>query len=395
MTVVKDVTIDQGGQVEQIARPAGGTPGTPSPTTSVTREDRPGWQTIPWTWFGDPAVEQVEQRELFRRSWQYFCPTEQLGTPGDFVAGEHGKVPVVVVRGQDGVLRAFLNVCRHRGTRVCVGTGNRNSLQCPYHAWTYALDGSLRSAPRSGREPGFDPSGLGLVPVAVDTFGPMVFVNPSPTPEPATLAEALGSLPDLVERAGVGIEALRFFKRTPYEIAANWKVVIENYLECYHCQINHPGLAAVVDVGPDSYEVAVDGPVLSGWTPLRDRRRAEPYELEGEVTGGSYFLVLPSMTVDIAPGRANLAISTVFPDGPRKTFGVTDSFYAEGVTRDLAEAMMAFDAQVGAEDQALVEAAQIGLDNGILDSGRLLLGSERLIASFEHYVRDACEAHLT
>lgn len=367
-------------------------PSQAPPTQARPAGERPPWQSLPWSWYSDPAVEQVEQAQLFARSWQYFSSTEQLQSAGDFVAGEHGKVPVVVVRGHDRTLRGFLNVCRHRGTRVCVGAGNRPTLQCPYHAWTYELDGRLRSAPRSGREPDFDPGGLGLRPVKVDTWGPMVFVNLDRAASP--LSDALGTLPDLVATAGVDVSALRVYQRAPYEIAANWKIVLENYLECYHCPVAHPGLSAVIEVGPSRYELAEAGPILSHRTSLRDKRRSEPYELDGAVAGGSYYLVWPSMTVDINPGHPNLAISTVYPDGPLRTYGVTDNYFGQGVEPEWAEAMMAFDRQVGTEDQQLVEAAQIGLANGIIDHGRLLLDSERLLAVFEHRVFDACAPYL-
>src|SRR4029453_12834564 len=119
--------------------------------------------------------------------------------PGSFFSCDAGGVPVVVVRDKEGSLRAFLNVCRHRGSLVCEGEGRRETLQCPYHAWTYSLDGSLRAAPRTGREPGFDKSQLGLMPVQVDTWGPFVFVNPDTTAPP--LAEHLGALPGLLAAA--------------------------------------------------------------------------------------------------------------------------------------------------------------------------------------------------
>jgi phenylpropionate dioxygenase-like ring-hydroxylating dioxygenase large terminal subunit len=349
-------------------------------------------ESIPWSWYSDPAVAAVEERQLFASSWQYFSSCEQLTEPGDFVTGQHGKVPLVVVRDEGGTLRGFLNVCRHRGTKICSGAGNQRTLQCPYHAWTYQLDGSLRSAPRSNREACFDASSLGLRPVQVDTWGPFVFVNTDL--EAPSLADALGSLPDLVAEVGIDVSGLRLYQRWPHETAANWKIIIENYLECYHCQINHPGFSSVMEVGPDRYELSAAGPVLSHRTPLKERRRSTPYDVEGEITVGSYYVVLPSMTVDISPGRPNLSISNSFPDGPLRTCGITDTYFNEGVDPAWAEDLIAFDHQVGKEDQALVEAAQIGLCNGILDRGRLLAESEELLLAFEKFVFERCEPFL-
>ena len=126
----------------------------------------------------------LERERLFARAWTYAGPAEWVSEPGSYFAAQIGHVPVAVVRGSDGVLRGFVNVCRHRGHLVVEGTGCRETLQCPYHAWTYDLDGSLRKAPRSEREPGFDPTGLSLAPVSVDTWGPFVFVNPDPDAAP-------------------------------------------------------------------------------------------------------------------------------------------------------------------------------------------------------------------
>ena len=128
-------------------------------------------RTIPFDWYSDPAVLRLERERIFRRTWQYAGRVDQVAEAGAFFTCDLGGVPIVVVRGDDGDLRAFLNVCRHRGSLVCEGEGKRASLQCPYHAWTYGLDGSLRAAPRSERVPGFEKEGLGLVPAAVGSVG--------------------------------------------------------------------------------------------------------------------------------------------------------------------------------------------------------------------------------
>ena len=153
-------------------------------------------RTIPFDWYSDPAVLRLERERIFRRTWQYAGRVDQVAEPGAFFTCNLGGIPIVVVRDKEDGLRAFLNVCRHRGSLVCEGEGKRETLQCPYHAWTYDLDGSLRAAPRSDREPGFDKSELGLVPVSVDSWGPFVFVNPDG--EAAPLADTLGELPELV-----------------------------------------------------------------------------------------------------------------------------------------------------------------------------------------------------
>src|SRR6185369_17998480 len=179
-----------------------------------------------------------------------------------------GRTPVVVTRARDGELRAFLNVCRHRGFPVVEGAGKRETLQCPYHAWTYNLDGSLRTAPRSDEEPHFPKDELGLRSVAVGTWGPFVFVNADREAEP--LADALGSMPAQVAELGLDVDNLVFHTRWEAEVAANWKIVCENFLECYHCQVAHPGLAEVLDVSPAAYALSTEGRLSSQRTPIRE-----------------------------------------------------------------------------------------------------------------------------
>ena len=141
-----------------------------------------GTRTLPWSWYSDPAVLALERERIFRHAWQYVGRTDEVAEPGSFAATRVGDVPVVLVRDEEDVLRAFLNVCRHRGSLVCEGRGRRATLQCPYHAWTYGLDGRLITAPRANREGGLDTGELGLVRLSLDTWGPLVFVNPNPTP---------------------------------------------------------------------------------------------------------------------------------------------------------------------------------------------------------------------
>jgi phenylpropionate dioxygenase-like ring-hydroxylating dioxygenase large terminal subunit len=141
-------------------------------------------ETLPFSWYSDAAVYALEQERIFRRAWQYVGRAGLVPEPRSLAAVRAGEVPVLLVRDREGELRAFLNVCRHRGSILVEGESRRETIQCPYHAWTYELDGSLRRAPRAEQEADFDPSGLGLLPLRVDTWGPLVFVNPDPDAAP-------------------------------------------------------------------------------------------------------------------------------------------------------------------------------------------------------------------
>jgi phenylpropionate dioxygenase-like ring-hydroxylating dioxygenase large terminal subunit len=347
--------------------------------------------TLPADWYSDPAVLRREQERIFARAWQYAGRVDQVAEPGDFFASFAGDIPVVVVRDHSGLLRGFVNVCRHRGHLVADGAGHRETLQCRYHAWTYDLDGSLRAAPRSEREPDFDASAYSLLPVQVETWGPLVFVNPDPGAGP--LADALGELPTLVAGSGVDLGRLRFRTRSEWEIAANWKIAIENYLECYHCPVAHPGFSKVIDVDPDSYLLRHDGLVSSQFgTPraaaLADGSKA-PYDARGEVARAQYHLLWPNFTLNIEAGPGNMSVDLTRPLGPDRSTGSTEYFFYEDVPAETAEQMMAFATQVGMEDMALVESVHRGLSSGMVPHGRLLLSSEHLIQHFQALVADA------
>jgi phenylpropionate dioxygenase-like ring-hydroxylating dioxygenase large terminal subunit len=348
------------------------------------REIADGW-TLPAAWYSDESVFARERERIFARTWQYVGRADQVSEPGCFFVGQTGHIPVVVVHGRDEALRAFVNVCRHRGHPVMSGEGCRETFQCPYHAWTYDLDGSLRRAPRADREPGFDGSGLSLVPMAVDTWGPFVFVNPDR--DAAPLADTLGDLPDVVSESGVDLDGLRFHSHQEWEIASNWKVAIENFLECYHCPVAHPGFSKVIDVDPDAYELTVSDSFSSQRGRIRPSALAgngkAPYVPRGDVTEAQYHFIWPNTTISIEAGPANVAIERWVPNGLRTSVEVTDYFFGEGVSEEQAQEVIEFGTQVGIEDLALCESVQAGLESRMVPQGRLMLASEQLIHDFQ------------
>ena len=345
-----------------------------------------GHRTLPWSWYSDPSVLEVEHARVFARYWQYAGHAGQVAEPGSFATTRVGHLPVVLVRDREGVLRAFLNVCRHRGSLVCDGAGRRESLQCPYHAWTYALDGSLLAAPRSDREPGFDPEGLGLVPLSVGTWGPFVFVNPDP--ETAPLDEFLGDLPALLAADGVELDALTFHNRAETEYDANWKICIENYLECYHCSVAHPSFSKAIDVAPDVYALETRPSLLSQFGPPRNGGGGV-YDAQGEITRGQFHFLFPNTAINVMPGRPNLSIGPIIPLSADRTYRYLDYFFAAGTDEAWIAEYIALDNQVGAEDRTLVERVHAGMRTGAVDHGVLLPVSEQLIGQFQTLVTDA------
>jgi choline monooxygenase len=343
-------------------------------------------RTLPWSWYVDPAALRLEQERIFGRFWQYAGRADEVAEPGSYSATRVGHVPVVLVRDEEDELRAFVNVCRHRGSILCDGSGKRSTLQCPYHAWTYGLDGRLVSAPRSAREGGIETRDLGLVPLRAETWGPFVFVSPDPDAGP--LADFLEDVPERIAAAGIDVDSLRFLKRSESELRANWKICAENFLECYHCPVAHPGFSAVVDVSPDSYLLEASGYRMSQSGPPRPEPRGT-YDLTGEVERGQFHLLFPNTVINVMPGRPNLSIGPIVPLEPERTYRHLDYLVAPDAPEAWIDEMLAFDAEVGAEDTRLVERVQEGVRSGLVEDGRLLPESERLVAHFQALVVDA------
>jgi carnitine monooxygenase subunit len=331
-------------------------------------------QTLPYGWYTDPEILERERERIFLPAWQYVGHTGQLATPGYFAA-HVGRTPVVVTRDREGVVRGFVNVCRHRGSALADGEQSRETLQCPYHAWTYGLDGRLRAAPRSEEEPDFPHNELGLVPVAVDTWGPFVFANIGPDPEP--LADALGSLPAQVAELGLEVDSLVHHSRWEAEIEANWKVVSENFLECYHCQVAHPAFSELIDVSPEAYVLSTDGRLSTQHGPLRTVTPAD------ELPRAQFHFLWPSLGINIFPGRPNVSIGPIVPLAPDRTYRFLDYFFGPDAEAAWIEDLLAFDDQVGREDRALVEGVQRGMASGMVEHGVLMGHSEQLIAHFQ------------
>ena len=201
--------------------------------------------TIPSTWYTDPAMLDLERRQVFARSWQPVARVDQVRQPGRFVTADVAGEPIMVVRGRDEVLRGFFNVCRHHAAQVMTEpAGCAKSLRCPYHGWTYSLEGELKGVPEFDGVRNFDKSQNGLIPIRVDAWEQFIFVCLDP--RAPRLTEFLGELPSRV--APLNIAELKFLERRTYEIRCNWKVFVDNYLDGgYHVPHIHKALGSVLD----------------------------------------------------------------------------------------------------------------------------------------------------
>jgi phenylpropionate dioxygenase-like ring-hydroxylating dioxygenase large terminal subunit len=213
------------------------------------------------------------------------------------------------------------------------------------------------------------------VPVAVDTWGPFVFANAAPDPEP--LAQALGSLPAQVAELGLDVDSLVYHSRWEAEIDANWKIVCENFLECYHCQVAHPGFSEVIDVSPEAYVLSSDGRLSTQHGPVRTGN------LQGPLPRSQFHFLWPNLEINIFPGEPNISIGPSVPRTPERTYRLLDYFFGPDVEQAWIDDLLAFDDQVGREDAELVKGVQRGIASGALEHGMLMSRSEQLIGHFQ------------
>ncbi|MGZ5552605.1 MAG: aromatic ring-hydroxylating oxygenase subunit alpha [Chthoniobacterales bacterium] len=219
-----------------------------------------GATTLPQRYFVSPEIFAEEQASIFSKQWICVGHQSQLAATGDYFVREVAGESVIVLRDQKQVVHAFYNVCRHRGTRLCENpTGHFSAIQCPYHAWTYALDGRLIGAPHMDDVPGFDKSdySLGAVPLAL--WEGFIFVNLTATPTPLENVFA----PLAGKFAHWNLPQLRSARRIAYDVRANWKLIFENYSECYHCPGVHPMLSKVSPYDSAENDLC-EGPFLGG-----------------------------------------------------------------------------------------------------------------------------------
>ena len=292
---------------------------------SVRREYRAA-TLLPGRAYHDPAINEWERREILRRDWIPVGRAEEAAEPGSYFLAEIDGDQLLVVHGRDGVLRAFHNVCRHRGTAVAEEQcGKVVRFQCPYHAWIYDLDGSLVRAKHTDDLDDFSFDGFGLVAVRCEAWQGFVFLNLDP--DAAPLASQLGDLVEHMARFDFG--ALRSARRVDYEVGSNWKFIAENYSECYHCPPLHPQLNKLTpyDLGGD---FDTNGAWQGGWMELasgaetmamegghRDGRPAMPGITPVDERRIYYYVVWPTLFLSIHPDY--LLVHWLTPDGPSRT----------------------------------------------------------------------------
>jgi choline monooxygenase len=323
--------------------------------------------TPPSSWYTHPAVLARESETVFRGSWQYACPADLVARPGSYARVDVLDESWIVIRGHDGVLRALSNVCRHHAAQLLEGCGVVERLVCPYHGWTYALDGSLRTAPGMGAQRDFDRAHFGLPQVPVEVWGPLVFLHPG---EPAcSVADELAPLAQLLTRFGPS--ELRHAHRRRYPIRCNWKVFCDNYLDGgYHVAHLHKGLAGQLDMGAYRTELFERFNVQS-CPPARDAHFHGRDFRERIGQGALYAWIHPNLMLN----RYGPILDTnwVVPVAADRCEVVFDYWFAETEGEDarrFIEASLEASDDVQQEDVAICESVQRGVSSRSYDTGR-------------------------
>ncbi|HEY7045445.1 MAG TPA: ring-hydroxylating oxygenase subunit alpha [Nocardioidaceae bacterium] len=323
--------------------------------------------------YTEPRWAEADMAAIFARTWQWVCHTEKLAEPGSYVATTIAEMPIAVVRDRAGRLRAFYNVCRHRAHELLAGSGTTRNIVCPYHAWTYALDGQLQGARRADRMATFEKSEICLRQVRVEEFGGFIYVNLDQTAR--SLGEQAADLAADIERWAPDVAGLTHAKRLTYDVRTNWKNVVDNFLECYHCHIAHKEFVDLVDM--DTYEVRTHGIWSSHFAEAGKHANAAYDVSQARITQHAVWWLWPNTCLLRYPGRSNFMVFQVLPTGPDTTHETWD-FFLETTELDDAErqSVRYIDEVLQQQDIALVESVQRGMSTPAFDQGRLVCDPE-------------------
>lgn len=340
----------------------------------------------------DPRWHKVDIEQVMAKTWQWVCHVEKLRQPRSYVTAEIVGRPIAIVRDKDGMLRAFYNVCKHRAHQLLSGEGQASLIVCPYHAWSYRLDGQLQRAPHTEALKDFEPQGICLDQVQVEEFCGFVYVNLDPAA--ASLKSQTGDLETEIRHWAPDIEQLTFGHRLTYDIKSNWKNVVDNFLECNHCPIAHKDFCTLVDMS--TYKVTTYG-IYSSHMADAGQGANSAYDVSNAtVRTHAVWWLWPNTCLMRYPGRSSFIVLNIIPVGPDRTLETYD-FFLESPEPNEAElqAIKYLDEVLQTEDIAIVESVQKGMNTPAFTQGRIVYDpagsgkTERALHHFHGLVLDA------
>lgn len=333
--------------------------------------------TLPGYMYADPTFHGFDAERIFARNWQLICGAEKLAKAGDHVVAEIAGRPIILVRGDEGTLRGFFNVCKHRAGPLALTDGNAHQLQCKYHGWTYKLDGQLRAAHEMQLAKDFDISCIHLDAIKVAEWEGLVFACIGEAP---ALDKVLDGIRERIRP--IDLSRFRFQSSVAYEVHCDWKAYVDNYLEGYHLPHVHPGLNKLLDYRQYTTNLA----------PWYSYQQSPLDGDQGPYTAGEahYYFIYPNMMLNILPGR--LQTNRVVPVAAGHCRVLFDYYYTD-MESDAARQMilrdLAFSDEVQREDIGICERVQKGLGSGVYTAGRISPKRESGVHHFQELIRKA------
>ena len=311
----------------------------------------------------------VEQDAIFNKTWQWACHEEKLSEAGDYFVKEISGHSILLLRNSEGELRAFYNVCQHRAHELLKGEGKTQMIVCPYHAWCYDLDGTLRSARHTEHLEEFDQEDICLSQVQVEVFCGFVYVNLDLSAEP--LAKQTGDLASEINEFAPDVSELTFAHRLTFDIQSNWKNVVDNFLECYHCPTAHKDFCTLLDF--ETYKVTTHG-IYSSHMAKGSNAENSAYSTEGAtVDDHAVWWLWPNTCLMRYPGRGNFLVMNIIPNGPDRTLETYDFFFETSEpNKQEWEAIKYIKEVLQQEDIDIVESVQRGMETPAFEFGRIV-----------------------
>jgi choline monooxygenase len=335
--------------------------------------------TLPAQLYFDASVFAMEKQEIFARTWQVVGHAAQVKNPGDYFTTDLMGEPLLFVRGSDGRLRGFYNVCRHRAGPPAEGCGSRKLFRCGYHGWTYGLDGALLSATEIEGVENFRPEEFALVPVRTEEWFSLVFA--SLDAEARGLRESLGDLPKQAEK--FPFAGMKLFERRTYDMKCNWKTYVDNYLEGYHLPSVHPGLNRELDF--NAYTVEPYAKHVRQFSPIRGAQPGDTtprrYQETREDLTTDYFWIFPNWMLNCYPD--NVSLNIVLPVEPDRSLAIFEWYLPEkDHNTPAAKASVEFSDQIQIEDVGICETVQKNLRSRSYLRGRFSVKQEKGVHAF-------------
>ncbi len=350
--------------------------------------------TMPARFYTDEDIYNLEKEGIFFNSWNYVGHISQLKEKGDYITFKIHDQNIFVIKTKSGELKAFYNVCLHRGHELLNGEGKTNNIICPYHGWSYNLDGKLKVARNSQNVEDFNKCDFTLKSVQLEVFCGLLFVNLDPNAKP--LKELSGNLEQEIRTYCPTVDDLVFAQRDTFVAASNWKTMIDNFLECYHCHVAHQDFVDLVDM--DSYRTVTNGIYSAQISDAPKSLNNKAFQFEkGDVDFGyAGWFLWPNLTIWIYPGEANISVLQMNPNGVESCLEYQDWFIpTEKPSKQLKEAMDYQRDVLQPEDISLCESVQKGLNSKGYNQGRFMVDhgktelSEHAVHHFQHMVMQA------